>query len=315
MKKLLIAIAILLLLPVTAQAARPGGETETGNNLSMPVIWSDGYALPLRGVYGAPVFTGEAWPADCALLGVECWYVQQDALNTWQAQSVIPASRVDVDWIDWGDNLESKPWYVTSIVRVEVGLWKDLTDPMTAFTMAYLWGQGPSEMWGTNATTYSSLAALVYSRCARLTIQKLTKDAADPTFSATWNATAGKWEGDVGSPLYNSGVWMTGTGRTGAYSAEINVSGKVVYGYNWNVRKTGSGAGTYRLTFSLDRTNPPVSLNTYFTEGITQIMPSAEEETVVAAEAASGGVAVIDYANNLTYIDVKILASRGRTSR
>lgn len=311
MKKITIAIALSLLLPFAAHAARPGGgETETGNNLSMPVIWSDGYALALRGVYGAPVFTGERWPIDCATLGVECWYLQQDPYNTWQAQSVAATADLHVDWIDWGDNLEAKPWYVTSIVRVEVGLYKDLTEPMTAFTMAHLWGQGPSEMWGTNTTTYPSSAALVYSRCARLTIQKLAKDPTDPAFTVTWNPSLGRWDGDAATPIYNSGVWMTGTGKSGAYSAEINVSGKVIYGYNWNVRKSGSGAGTYRLTFSLDGTHPPVSLNTFFTAGITNIVPSSEGEAVIAAE-PGGGVAVIDYTNNLTYIDVQILSSRG----
>ena len=36
------------------------------------------------------------------------------------------------------------------------------------------------------------------------------------------------------------------------YSAEINVKGKVIYGYNWNTRVLSDGPGYYRITFSMD---------------------------------------------------------------
>jgi len=42
---------------------------------------------------------------------------------------------------------------------------------------------------------------------------------------------------------------------------------------------------------------------------VTQIAVSGEELVLVAAPA--GGVAGIDFANNLTYIDVQILPNRG----
>lgn len=329
-KLLWLLVLTLALVAGGAQAAPPpgkggggGGKTTPGNNLSLPVIWSEGYALPLRGVFGAPVFGGVAWPEDCGALGLECWYLQQDELNTWQAESVDwSAAPVAVSWIDWGDNLEAKPWYVTSIVRTEVVLYQDLTVPMTAFTMAHLWGQGPSEMWGTNTVQYPSTEATVYSRCARFTIQQLTEDPGSVGFFVAWNPATGVWEGDAGAALYNSAVWMGTEGPSGAYSAEINVAGKVIYGYNWNVRKTGDGSGYYRLTFSLDGLNCPLVLNTFFIDGVTQIKPTAEEEVLVpgpsfppgpriTAEEPGGGVAVIDFANNLSYIDVQILPNKG----
>ena len=294
-----------------------GGETTLGNNLSLPVLWSEGFALPLRGVYGAPRFEGEAWPEGCT---TGCWFLQQDADNEWQAESLdASGAPVDVTWIDWGDNLEARPWSVTSVVRVEVVLYRDLLVPMTAFNMAHLWGEGTTEMWGTDGLTYPSTQATVYSQCARLTIQRLLTDPASPDFFAAWNPVTGAWEGDAAEPTYNSAVWMGGEDATKAYSAEINIPGKVIYGYNWNVRRDGQGAGTYRLTFSLDGLNCPLPLNTFFTDGVTQILsgvtamipvPGPRQPTILAEEPA-GGVPVILFPENLTYIDVEILPTKG----
>lgn len=317
----------LAMLPVSSSAQGKGGggghETTPGNNLSLPVIWSDGVTKALRGTFGAPVFDGESFTDE-----LYTWYLQQDAYNEWQAQSADwSGTPVYVNWIDWGDNLEAKDWYSTSVVRVETVLYQDLDTAMTGFTMSHLWGEGTSEMWGTNTGTYDSFQATVYSGCARLTIQKLSKDPADPEFYVSWDPYTGEWVGDVGSALLNSAVWEAVEGSTSPlyYSAEVNIPGKVIYGYNWNLRKTGDGAGVYRLTFSLDgiEGHCPVPLNTYF-DANTQIMPSIELTTLawppkgpqigptVAEADPGGGVAVIDVDNNLTYIDVTILARSGK---
>ncbi len=317
----------LATLPINSFAQGGGGGhvSTPGNNLSLPVIWSDGVSKALRGTYGAPVFNGETFTDE---LG-NVWYLQQDALNEWQAESADwSGAAVYVDWIDWGDNLESKPWYDSSVVRVETVLYQDLATPMTGFEMSQLWGQGTSEMWGTSGNTYDSDQATVYSGCARFTIQKLTKDKADPTFAIAWNPATGAWYGDVGPALLNSAVWEGAEGSTSpsVYSAEINIPGKVIYGYNWNLRKTGDGPGVYRLTFSFDGMlggiECPVTLNTFFNAD-TEIMASVEVTTLAwpktpplgptAAEGEpAGGIPVIDVANNLTYIDVTILPRSGK---
>ena len=311
------AVALTALTFVTwAGPARAQEEEEAGNNLSVPVIWSDGAAKTLVGTFGSPVFTGESFLLD----GVK-YYLQQDLGNRWQAESKDGTLEgpVDVSWIDWGDNLEARSWYETSVVRVETVLLKDLLTPMLGFEMAYLWGEGETEMWGTNTVTFASPQATVYSGVARLTIQKLLKDPGSAALK--WDAANDQWVGDANPPVFNHGVWEVGEGKpTDRYSAEINIPGKIIYGYNWNVRLTGEGAGYYRITFSLedDAARSGLPRNTFFTT--TQIVPKEEEETEEVAEAEApdsggapaGGVAGIDRANNLSYIDIQILASKGR---
>jgi hypothetical protein len=66
-------------------------------------------------------------------------YLQKDQSNTWQAYSGTPIEAgvvaadedpLHVDWIDWGDNLESVDWYTRSQVRTEVVLFQENPDPV-----------------------------------------------------------------------------------------------------------------------------------------------------------------------------------------
>lgn len=313
----------LLLAPVVVFAAKGGipgkpvsaeAEAEAaGNNLSFPVIWSDGYAKALRGTFGAPMFTGEYFTDE---LGVN-WYLQQDLLNAWQAESFELTPGVDpmlaVHYIDWGDNLEAKDWTTNSVVRVETVLYQDVAG-MEAFTMQQLWGQGVDEMWGTNTAIYDSTQATVYSHCARMTIQKLTVPRETPP-AVSWNPATGQWDGQAETPDFIGGVWEAGDGP-GYYSAEINIPGKVIYGYNWRVKKLhpANTAGDYRLTFSLSQDCG--MLNTLF-DGDTEVLVSEEEEVTTESEDGDeggdtgGGVGMVDPANNLTYIDVRIVEATG----
>jgi len=304
----------VLAVAIFAQQGGGGGhesEVETaGNNLSTPVIWSDGIAIPLRGVFGVPVFLGESH-----VDGSFVWYLQQDELNEWQAETAdLSAEPFYVDWIDWGDNLEARPWTDRSIVRTEVVLWEDLEFPMRGFVMQWLWGDGPDEMWGTNGDTYNSSSATIYSGCARFVIQKFDEGVNPETALVSWNPDNHQWEGEISNPFFNGSVYEGGgEGPASGYSAEINVSGKVIYGYNWNVRKAGDGAGDYRLTFSLD-TDVLFGCNTFF-DGDTKVKPSGEESAQVSVQAEPlGGKAHILWQNNLTYIDIKIIAAKGKGS-
>ena len=246
---LVTALAVAVVVPVPAAAAE-GGHSEQGtNNLSFPVIWSDGVGKALPGTFGAPLFAGDFWywwpcPEDVEL-GCKCEavpdadpaacldgtplpdvydtvYPQKTVDNVWQADS---ADAIEVpfvvDWIDWGDNLESVDWTTRSKIRTEVVLFQDLETPMEAFEMRHLSGWGIDELWGTNTVTYASTQATVYSACARFTIQGLVGDP--PFDNPEWDATAGEWYGDyVGATYFNGGVWEGGDGP-GYYSAELNI--------------------------------------------------------------------------------------------
>lgn len=304
----------------------PAGEEDTGNNLSTPVIWSDGVTKTLRMVGTNPedvLFTGQS--AACTdLPGETCW-LQQDPLNIWQAESLdattgettygdslLPIVTFEVDEVDWGDNLEARDWNVNSIVRVETVLWQTLDVPMTGYEMSFLYGQGPSEMWGTTTSLVESAEATVYSGCARLTIQKIPSVGA----SLTWTPATGQWSGEgVSAPYFNAAVHEAGDGP-GFYSAEINVPGRVIYGYNWSVKSTGDGAGVYRLTFSLDGSVDgglpcgTTTLNTSLAQAVVRV-PVEEAAIEPAEEPTAGGTAVVDATNNLTCIDVTILSRSG----
>lgn len=272
-------------------------ETAT-NHLSLPVIWSDAHPLALPGTFGAERFEGSYTEID----GVP-WYHQRDEDNEWQAESVDwSGTPVDVTYVDWGDNLESRDWNTTSKVRVEVVLYQDLAVPLRGYEMAYVSGQGVTEVWGTNGAQYDSYEATVYSHNARLVIQKLPFPPDKCLLN--WDSSNARWRGDAGEPLFNGGVWMDADGP-GYYSAEINVGGKVIYGYNWDVKKNGEGAGHYRITFALDPVNGHIPLNTFFQTTQVKLADDA------ADGGSGGGAAVVDHANNLTYIDVKIVSRSG----
>jgi hypothetical protein len=332
---LMTALAVAVAVPVPAEPGGGGHSDQGTNNLSFPVIWSDGVAKALPGTFGLPVFEGEYWywwpcPEDAELgckceagtepgvcldgtsppEGYETVYPQKTAGNVWQAES---AEATDVpfvvDWIDWGDNLESVDWTTRSKIRTEVVLFQDLDPPLLGFEMRHVSGWGIDELWGTNTVTYDSAQATVYSACARFTIQGL--DGGPPFDDTTWDASAGEWVGnDVGDTYFNGGVWEGGDGP-GYYSAELNIKGKIIYGYTWDARADEASEGYYRLTFSFDAGCGGVaSLNTIFGDS-TQIMVPAEEEAVTESEPGGGGTPVIDTTNNLTYIDIFLYKKTG----
>ena len=271
-----------------------GKPTGSGNNLSFPVLWAEGVAKTLRGAPGVETFDGVWWywwgtevdgeplscapdsenesycedgdddpntlPSDPPGTGAQKVYLQQDVANEWQAESA-DASTVplNVHWIDWGDNLESVDWYTRSMVRTEVVLIQDLGSTMTQYDMRHLFGWGITEMHGTTTLIIPGTQATVYSHCARLTIQKLLVERGDPILlSLAWLPEEG-WQGAtlINPPIFNMAVYNALDGP-GYYSAEINVKGKVIFGYTWNVRRLNEGPGDYRITFSFDDTCPTV---------------------------------------------------------
>lgn len=318
-----------------------GGEPieSVGANLSFPVIWSEGTEKTLRvpptGTVDGVKLAGAWWyvwgedPIDpqaplysCnpLVLGTTCYgtatdvykaYLQKDANNYWEAYNAPATSRMNVDLVDWGDNLESVDWGTTSKVRTEVVLYENLMTTVLQYAMRHVSGWGVDEMHGLQTTLNGDIVygpgdqATVYSPHARLTIQKLT--SATPT-NLVWNPTTHAWTGDVSAPVFNKAVWEAGDGP-GYYNAEVNIKGKIIYGYTWDVKKANSGAGVYRITFSFDESGPGTTLNTFF-DGSTQVLVPVEEVVVAAEEEGGGGKANIDVHNNLTYIDVTITAGQ-----
>jgi hypothetical protein len=332
-------------------------EPTEGNNLSFPVIWSDGYEKTLREppVEGEALLNGEWWyvwgedPIDpdypifsCkpnSIVNTLCVdasdpgdgqsdiykaYIQKVPSNVWQAANFPATEPLYVDLVDWGDNLESIDWSLRSMVRAELVLYETLETPVLEYAMRHVDGWGENEVHGLQTNLDSSIVygpgtqATVYSHNARLTIQKLNVDRDSiPENGLTWEPGTG-WTSTVANdslvnaPLMNMAVYEAADGP-GYYNAEVNVKGKIIYGYTWNLRQLNEGTGTYRITFSLDSEGGTVALNTFFDE-ITQVLVAEEEDSEESedAEGSRGGTGKIDVANNLTYMDIRIVEGHGQ---
>lgn len=328
--------------------------TDTGNNLSVPTIWAEGVELipePAEvkfapaaaclevtgiGLDTNPFTDGPVPP--CVYVGSNYYWLQQSADNRWVADTTIPTEAIFVDVIDWGDNLEVVPWFLNSVVRVETVLHKQAF-PQLGYAMTHLWERGVGEMHGASGSEFgepvmlSMPDSLVYSACARLTIQKLHCDA-DPAVcgllnaDVTWDPVEHQWQGaQAGEVLFNRAVFgAIPEGDSESYGAEVNIKGGVVYGYNWFVASMNDGEGMYRLTFSLDP-SCPYGLNTFFDEetvikeitedDIEEVLQLYPEALVYLSAAKGGGTpiggkAAIDYSgNNLTFLDLCIEPFKG----
>jgi len=100
--------------------------------------------------------------------------------------------------------------------------------------------------------------ATVYSRCARLVIQKLTGDP-------TWSSADGYWVNGANAPKVNIAAYSD------TYTAEINAGGSLIYGFNWSIKNQAEGSGKYRITFVIDGTGRCAVSNTIF-DGTSQIV-------------------------------------------
>ncbi len=359
----------------TAEAKAPaGGEEEeaAGNNLSFPVIWAEGITKTLREppadlgeadylltgewwfVWGpepidpdSPIYSCAPSPSDELVCinqtdpGSDLYpvvykaWVQKDANNFWEAYNKTALNQVDVDFIDWGDNLESIDWSIKSRVRTELVIYENVVDqgesvPVLQYPMRHVSGWGTDEVHGlqtldgavydptiNDPTSTFGMQATVYSERTRMTIQKLNVDRDDPRLSSlTWEDS--KWVdhgGDevllINEPILNQSLAEAADGP-GYFNAEVNVKGKIIYGYTWDVKQLNEGTGSYRITYSFDG-DISTGLNTFITNSTTIIVAEEEEDegdvhtTEEDAEAGRGGVGMLDFVNNLTYMDIEIV--------
>jgi hypothetical protein len=208
-----------------------GGETTTSNSLSVPAIMVGGGftgvtcgtpADPSEVVLptGTPAYYSPDQSYDGAPPAGH-YYVQ--GVNKWQAQCYTDTTATAT--ADWGDNLTGDARLkVGSPIRVELGL--ETAGSMDGFTVAKLepekldreadYGTPATTLDGggfeANPTTFTSVR--VYDAGVTFSVQNLESE---------------------------SYVVPAGSNPT----AEINATGRIVYGYNLRV----SDAGQYRITF------------------------------------------------------------------
>lgn len=324
-RKLMILFVVFALLisafPAGIGIAKGKPPVESTNNLSFPVIWSEGTKLTLAGSMMNVSLTvpydvtkdGLITEADMLPCGdgLAYAYAQKTIGNSWQAENaVVTSEHVYVDEIDWGDSLESVDMKVGRPIRVELTLYKLLDTPMTGYNMVMLANpSSPDEVQGACATTvpgtndtaitYPGTEATVYSPNGKIAIQLLGGTSEDVApGDLTWDGA--KWvDGNTEDPT------TIGDPISVKFTGELNVGGKVIYGLSTGGWKP-TAAGDYRITFFL----PPDenTFNTFF-DADTIIRQAVETEAIVAAEEGGtvGGDAYVDSANNLTYIDITVV--------
>lgn len=247
-----------------------GGDEGFGNNLSWPVIFAEGRGLGGAVIAGTNRFANTglrplatdsaALAALVAANAVPFWYAGnvstpylntsvfwQKTANVWQAEWAARTSGSPTNvFVDWGDNLRSVKYATTSVIRLEHVLNANDGTLLRGFPMDVTVNpSSPNEEQGIyddgNQTQTVLVTPTVFSDRARLTIQKLSGEGGTVTY--TYLDTA----------VYQS----FGSDGSGAYAAEINVGGKVVYGYVWNLKNVVMPPGVqkdgwWRITFSLD---------------------------------------------------------------
>lgn len=202
-----------------------GGEEGTANSLSVPAIFVPGVAgaPTLNYTCGAAVDPGSvttnttsyfpALPVSDNLPGgvvAGDYYVQGE--DTWQASCGTAAAGAITATADWGDNLSGDAKLSTgSPIRIEVGLTTTPATAMTGYDVVKLTDELDRD------ATYGTLGV------AETPYDEVRVWAADAQFSIS---------GPVPMALQ-------------PMSAEINSTGRVVYGYNWRTPQ----AGTYVISF------------------------------------------------------------------
>lgn len=267
MRRTFSAIAVTLLTTALfssvamAKGGPPGGigeePTEGANSLSVPAIF-------VPSTTGAPTLNfacGDAVAPSTVLTNATTYfaaplapapagdyYIQGE--DRWQASCAVDADGLAVN-AEWGDNLQGAPLKQGTPIRVEIGLLaSDLTAEPAASMTGFLINKLTDEL--DRYATYGTLGVpqAPYSEVR----------------------------------VWDSGVLLTIVGPVvvydGAFTAEINSTGRVVYGYNW----ANPVAGTYTITVTV----PTATIGS--ADGGTVVDAHTVTLTVeVAAKAGGGG--------------------------
>lgn len=247
---------------VSAKKGPPGTiaaeEEEGSNNLSVPAIYvgSIGVGSPLCTVGDDSLDPagqkGVLLPDGITVDHAE-YYVQ--GVATWQADCDLVTGPVTAT-ADWGDNLTGAPLKQGTPIRTEIGFLADvsLVDAMPGYEVVKL---DPDLLdreshYGTLGVEVPDYPEVRVWSPATLTIQLI-----DPATGLP-----------IGTPFY-----------AGTFTAELNSTGRVVYGYNW----LDPAGGTYLLTVSAS------GVNLTGTDVGTVVSPTTVQLTVTVADKAGGG--------------------------
>jgi uncharacterized membrane protein YgcG len=301
--------------------------------------------LDVSRIYWQKVEVNEWWADDDGISpdpGYVAYVDWGDALEavSWNERSVI---RVETQ--PYSSTIDGYlPWELTC---EEAALTPE-EDCKVGLQMWHVSGQGITEHWGVRASdaavgelpaatsyNYDSPFQIIKSTTARLNLTKMEAGDAlcaqpggnpgdDPPLVGEWDLAAAEWGG-------------TCTYSDAPYSVETSVGGKYVYGYNWRMKNVeleslcGPGwlkTGFWRLTFysptavvfddplapnvappaipSEVRALPRTVFNTVLADPPPEPLPVTEDEDPTADDRLYRPV--VDTANNLTYLDICIVA-------
>ena len=301
---------------VTVTGPRPTTDEGLGNNLSVPVVFSEGIGITGLSVTagGAPNYgnTGlrPVQSENLVVDGLPYFYIAnvsdctwpdgtkaycQKGLNAWQAQWLDGSTALQHASATWGDNIINQSLKTSSPIRVEVSL-NDLTSgTLRGFNMQVVSGSGSTEVQGTNGVT-AAMTPTIYSVVPHLIVSKL-------------DASGGN---TVGDPLVDKRVIdaLGAEESSGNFAAEVNVGGRIVFGYNLRV----SEAGWYRVAFVLDGSvsNGLVSANrNVVMDAVTNTV--TEEESGGSGGSGTGTKPVPQLApdGSRTWVDIYVAAGSG----
>ncbi|MGE3617407.1 MAG: Ig-like domain-containing protein, partial [Gemmatimonadales bacterium] len=165
---------------------------EAGNNMSWPTVFADGIGITGLAVAtdpGVRPTTAEGivvtalpffWSGNAPTFGA---YYEQQTFNTWRAMYLDGKGHAPFDGeAYWGDNLTVRDWSAARPIRVEIALSATGVGTLTGYPMTFLYGEGTTEMQGSNGTT-AEFVPLMYAVGATITVEKLTGQGG--TVSAT----------------------------------------------------------------------------------------------------------------------------------
>jgi hypothetical protein len=263
-------------------------------------------------------------------------YKQKVTGQSWKSETIQYTSGdvAPVALIDWGDALESRTSSATSVVRVESMPFFDnsATKLLIGYEMWHVSGTGIDEMWGARATDvtgdalpvgfpYETPYAIMHTSNARLHLAKLSGPVTCPATPTIYGSSPydGSGEDDPAKVILNwdaaAGGWVTTPAlpfqQDQAFGAELNIQGKYVYGYNWNLKRFDTGgvekAGWWRLTFrasDLDFTDTTLV-------AVPIVPPAVPPVTIESETEGRLYVPVVLPGEDVTFIDVCIKAKTG----
>ncbi len=106
--------------------------------------------------------------------------------------------------------------------------------------------------------------------------------------------------------------------RNDHYSAEVNEDGLLLYGYNWDTRAMGCGAGLYRLTFWLEKDDTCPDVNPWTGKNIVYNSVDVTQGAPGDKDTSAGtiyGLVGYDLDNEMSWIDIELVdKDHGRDS-